>query len=76
MKTVKINLPEEALADRGLQMTELVTFLNKEGESDWAENTDNEIVEYNIHGDIGPIYWAVSEPVENYQGTFTFELDC
>jgi len=79
MKTVRMNLSTEAVnSDRALQMSELVAFLNKEGESEWAENIDQEIIEYEINedGTRDCIYWSVSEPVENFQGTYTFELDC
>ena len=79
MKTVKMNLSEDAIySDRTLQLSELVAFLNKEGISDWAENTDQEIIEYEIKedGTRECIYWSVSEPVGNFQGSYTFELDC
>jgi hypothetical protein len=78
MKTVKIRLSEEAKSDRGLQISELATFLTKNTTNDWQESTDNELVEYDEseNGQVESIYWSVSEYVENAEGSFTFELDC
>ena len=78
MKTVKIKLSNEAKADRGLQMTELANFLSKETDSDWQEQSDNELVEYEQqdNGNVNSINWSVSKGRPNSEGTFTFDLDC
>ena len=78
MKTVKIKLSNEAKADRGLQMTELACFLTKETDSDWQEQSDNELVEYEQqdNGNVNSINWSVSKGRPNSEGTFTFDLDC
>jgi len=75
MKTVKLNLSQEAQSDRGLQISELASFLSKESSNDFQEHSDNEVIEYEAENGES-IYWSVSEPVENFQGSFTFELDC
>ena len=78
MKTVKLNLSKEAQSDRGLQISELSLFLSKNSSNDWQESTDNEVIEYDEaeNGEVDSIYWSVSEPIENSQGSFTFQLDC
>lgn len=70
-----MKLSTEAInSDRALQMSELVDFLNKEGLSDWAENTDQEIIEYETKED-GDSY-EEAETIANvsaFEGTINIE---
>lgn len=80
MKTVKIYLSEEAKSDRGLQITEVCNFLNKDDKngSDFQVINDNEVqeIEAEVDGEHELVYWIIGEAVEVENGIYAFELDC